>query len=201
MYAINRDLIVERLVGRGGYKVNTSMSPYHFAVDKNAEWYEYNPELAKKLLAEAGYPDGFELDLWQYASHQPLPNQAAMQILAKVGIKVNLKDYRGNSQQMGKLRRNGQITGIGNFNWGSYNIFDADAILYPFFDIESSNNYAGDKEVSDLLNKGRFSIDPQERVEIYAKAQKIIHDNVYWMPFFGLVRFYGKSTALEPDRK
>ena len=196
-HAINRDMIVERLVGRGGYKVNTPMSPYHFGVNKDATWYEYDPDKAKALLAEAGYPDGFEVDLWQYSAHQNLPNQAAMQMLAKVGIKVNLKDYRGNSQQMGKLRRGGQITGIGNFNWGSYNIFDADAILFSFFDVESSNNYSGDKELSDILTKARFSVDEDFRKEQYLKAQKIIHDNVYWMPTFGVVRFYGKHTDLD----
>lgn len=196
-HAIDRKTIVERLVGRGGYTVNTPMSPYHFGVDEDATWYEYDPDKAKALLAEAGYPDGFEIDLWQYSAHQNLPNQAAMQMLAKVGIKINLNDYRGNSQQMGKLRRAGQITGIGNFNWGSYNIFDADAILFPFFDIESSNNYSGDKELSDILVAARNSVDPEFRSEQYLKAQQIIHDNVYWMPFFGLVRFYGKHVDLD----
>ncbi|HKK30738.1 MAG TPA: ABC transporter substrate-binding protein [Alphaproteobacteria bacterium] len=196
-HAINKELIVERLVGRGGYRVNTPMSPYHFGVKEDAGWYEYDPEKAKQLLAEAGYPDGFEIDLWQYSDHQNLPNQAAMQMLAKVGIKVNLNDYRGNTQQMGKLRRAGQVTGIGNFNWGSYNIFDADAILVPFFDMESSNNYAGNEELSDILEKARFSVDPEFRMAQYAKAQDIIYEEVYWMPFFGLVRFYGKSVDLD----
>lgn len=196
-HAINRDLIVERLMGRGAYKVNTPMSPYHFGVLENAEWYEYDPEKAKALLAEAGYPDGVEIDLWQYSNHQSLPNQAAMQMLSQVGIKINLKDYIGNTQQMGRLRRGGQITGIGNFNWGSYNIFDADAILFPFFDLETSNNYSGDEELSKILNEARASVDPEFRKEQYAKAQKIIFENVYWMPTFGLVRFYGKNADLD----
>ena len=196
-HAINRDMIVERLVGRGGYKVNVPMSPYHFGVAESDGWYEYDPEKAKELLAAAGYPDGFEIDLWQYSAHQNLPNQAAMQMLAKVGIKVNLKSYIGNTQQMGRLRRGGQITGIGNFNWGSYNIFDADAILFPWFDMESSNNYSGDQELSDILTKARYSVDPEFRKEQYAKAQEIIKENAYWMPFFGLVRFYGKSVDLD----
>ena len=67
---------------------------------------------AAALLAEAGYPDGFEMDLWQYASHQKLFNQAAMQMLSKVGIKVKLHDYIGNSGQMTQLRRAGKLTGI-----------------------------------------------------------------------------------------
>ena len=196
-HAIDKRMIVDKLVKSEGYQVDTATSPYHFGYDKTVKWYDYDPEKAKKLLAEAGYENGFEIDLWQYVDHQNLPNQAAMQMLSKVGIKVNLKDYRGNSQQMGKLRRGGKITGIGNFNWGSYNIFDADAILYPFFDMESSNNYARDKELSDWLNTARNSVDPVLRVELYKKAQHRIIDQVYWMPFFGVRRFYGHHKDLD----
>jgi peptide/nickel transport system substrate-binding protein len=196
-HAINRDKIVTKLVREEGYPVNTPMSPHHFGYDKTIKWYKYDPKKAKALLAEAGYPKGFEIDLWQYADHQNLPNQAAMEMLKKVGIKVNLKDYRGNSQQMGKLRRGGKVTGIGNFNWGSYNIFDADAILFPFFDMESSNNYSGDKELSKWLNEARNSVDPEVRAAIYKKAQKRIVDQAYWMPTFGVKRFYGIHKDLD----
>jgi hypothetical protein len=41
-----------------------------------------------------------KIDLWHYSDKPHLPNQAAMQMLSKVGIRVNLKEYRGNSQQM-----------------------------------------------------------------------------------------------------
>jgi len=197
VHAIDREKIVKKLVKSEGYTVTTAMSPYHFGYDPSVKGYSYDPKKAKELLAEAGYPKGFSIDLYQYNDHQNLPNQAAMQMLAKVGIKVNLKNYIGNSQQMGKLRRGGKITGIGNFNWGSYNIFDADAILFPFFDIESSNNYAGDKELSKWLNDARNSVDPEFRAAIYKKAQKRVIDQVYWMPTFGLKRFYGVHKDLD----
>ena len=196
-HAIDRKKILDKLVQKEGYEVNGSTSPYHFGHDKSITGYAYDPEKAKALLAEAGYKDGFEMDLWQYASHQKLFNQAAMQMLSKVGIKVNLKDYIGNTQQMGKLRRSGKITGAGNFNWGSYNVFDADMILHPFFDLESSNNYAGDKELSEWLNTARSSMDAAARMELYKKAQQRIHDHMYMMPTFGVRRFYGKHKDLE----
>jgi peptide/nickel transport system substrate-binding protein len=196
-HAIDRKKIVQRLVQMEGYEVNAPTSPYHFGHDDTIKGYEYDPEKAKALLKEAGYADGFEIDLWQYGDHQKLFNQASMQMLSKVGIKVNLKDYIGNIQQMGKLRRAGKITGIGNFNWGSYNVFDADMILHPFFDLEASNNYAGDKELSEWLNTARTSTDAAQRMELYKKAQQRIHEQVYWMPTFGVRRFYGKHKDLD----
>ena len=196
-HAINRKKIVEKLVRTEGYWIDAPMSAYHFGFDKELKGYESDPEKAKALLKEAGYPDGFEIDLWQYSDHQNLPNQAAMEMLNKVGIKVNLKSYIGNSQQMAKLRRSGKVTGIGNYHWGSYNIFDADAILFPFFDVTSSSNYAGDEELSKWLTEARNSVDPELRKAIYKKAQKRIIEQAYWMPTFGVKRFYGIHKALD----
>ncbi len=196
-HAIDRKKILQRVIQKEGYEVNGSTSPFHFGHDDTIAGYPYDPAKAKALLAEAGHKDGIEIDLWQYASHQKLFNQAAMQMLSKVGIKVNLKDYIGNTQQMGKLRRAGKITGIGNFNWGSYNVFDSDMILHPFFDIAASNNYAGDKELSGWVNEARRSTDTARRADLYKKAQQRIHDQVYWMPTFGVRRFYGKHKDLD----
>ena len=196
-HAIDRKKILDKLIQREGYEVNASTSPYHFGHNEAIKGHEYDPKKAKALLAEAGYKDGFEMDLWQYASHQKLFNQAAMQMLSKVGIKVNLKDYVGNSQQMAKLRRAGKLTGIANLNWGSYNVFDADMILHPFFDIEASNNYAGDKELSDWVNEARTSMDQDRRKDLYMMAQQRIHEEGYWMPTFGVRRFYGKHKDLD----
>jgi peptide/nickel transport system substrate-binding protein len=196
-HAIDRKKIVTKLVQQEGYEVNGSTSPYHYGHDASIKGYEYDPKKAKALLVEAGYKDGMKINLWQYASHQKLFNQAAMQMLSKVGITLNLKDYIGNSQQMGKLRRKGKLTGISNLNWGSYNVFDSDMILHPFFDLGSQNNYAGDKELSGWLNNARSSTDPALRKDLYKKAQQRIHNQAYWMPTFGVRRFYGKHKDLD----
>jgi peptide/nickel transport system substrate-binding protein len=196
-HAIDKRMIVDNLVKDGGYPVDTAMSPYHFGYAPSVKGYEYDPDKAKALLKEAGYGDGVGIDVWQYADEQNLPNQAAMQMLAKVGIKVNLKDYRGNSQQMAKLRRAGKITGIGNFTWGSYNIFDADAIMYIWFHESSSNTYTGDPELSQWLEDARNSVDPEYRKKLYRKAQKRVIEQVYWLPMFGIKRFYGIHKDLD----
>ncbi len=196
-HAIDREKIVSKLIQQEAYPVNAPTSPYHFGHDSSIQGYAYDPAKAKALLAEAGFGDGFEMDLWQYATHQKLFNQAAMQMLSKVGVKVKLHDYIGNSGQMTQLRRAGKLTGIANLNWGSYNVFDADMILHPFFDIEASNNYAGDEELSTWVNEARTSMDSARRAELYQKAQRRIHEQVYWMPTFGVRRFYGKHKDLE----
>ena len=68
---------------------------------------------------------------------------------------------------------------------------------YPFFDKESSNNYTGDEELSKWLNEARNSVDPEIRKALYKKAQKRIIEQVYWIPNFGVKRFYGVHKDLD----
>lgn len=197
-HAINKETIVKDLLGGKVYEVNVPTSRYQFGYcGEEVEWYEYDPERARELLAEAGYPNGFELDLWEYADEQHLPNQAAMQMLSDVGIEVNLHDYRGNTGQMTRLRRAGDITGVGNFTWGSYNVFDADAIMYAWFHSESSNNYYGDEELSQWLQEARDTVDRERRQELYCRAQERVVNQVYWIPLFGVTRQYGHHVDLD----
>lgn len=198
IHAVDREAIIKNIIQGHASELHGPLNPLHWGYDpavKDLD-YAYNPEKAKALLKEAGYEKGFEIDLWQYAGYQDQPNQASMAYLEQVGIKVNLKDYRGNVGQMVKLRNAGKITGIGNFAWGSYNIFDADAILASWFLLKEGKNYAMDQELNDWCQAARSSVDPEERSALYNKAQKKIIDEAYWMPFFIVHQIYGRNKDL-----
>jgi len=195
--AIDRKAIVEHIMqGLAGH-LDSPMNPLQFGYDPTIkETCGYNPEKAKALLEEAGYGDGITLDLWQYYGYQNYPNQAAMGFLEEVGIKVNLKDFRGNVSQVIKLRNAGKVTDIGNFVWGSYNIFDSDAILPAWFLRDSPMCYTDDPELHEWLTAARQSIDPEERKQLYSRAQKKIMEEVYWMPFYVVHQIYGVKENL-----
>ena len=90
--AINRQAIVDRIMGgppRGGRASALSALRHHegFPIEK------YDPEAAKKLLAEAGYPNGFEVTLGtpndRYINDEKIA-QAVAQMLTRIGIKTNV---------------------------------------------------------------------------------------------------------------
>jgi peptide/nickel transport system substrate-binding protein len=159
--------------------------------------YPYNPEKAKALLKEAGYEKGFPIDLWYYSATQRQPNQAAMGYLDAVGIKVSVKEYVGNTGQYLKFRDTRKVTGIGNENWGSYNIYDADAILAAYFMTQERKCYNQDQELNDWLQEARDSVDPAKRKALYSKAQIKIMKEAYWMPFFVVHQIYGRNKNLQ----
>ena len=190
-HAIDREKIIKTVISGRAELLNTPVLPVQFGFDPSIKGYEYNPKKAKALLKEAGYQNGVTLNLWQYMDFQDQPNQAAMGYLEAVGIKIKLHDYRGNIGQLITLRNSGKVTDIGNFGWGSFGIFDADAVLPYFFMLDAPMCYNRDSMVDALLREARVSVDQSKRKELYEKAQKRIFDQAYCMPFFISHQIYG----------
>src|SRR5215475_11208671 len=92
-HAIDTDLIIKRLVKDKAYRAVSWLPLSSPAFDKAVKPYAYDPAKAKKLLAEAGYPDGFEFELTTSQNESwGLPIvEAILPYLAKVGIKVKPK--------------------------------------------------------------------------------------------------------------
>jgi len=89
--AINKDRIVQIINGRG-VPANQVLPPAMPGYDPDYQGYAYDPAGAKKLLAEAGFPDGFQTEL--YATNtdpQPRIAQAIQQDLAAIGVKADIK--------------------------------------------------------------------------------------------------------------
>jgi peptide/nickel transport system substrate-binding protein len=199
IHAIDRKAIIQQVMGGHAGELYGPCSPLQWGYESEVKKldYAYNPDKAKALLKQAGHEKGFSIDLWYYEGIQKQPNQAAMGYLEQVGIKVNMKDYAGNIGQLIKLRNTRKVTGIGNFTWGSYNIFDADAALPAWFLTKEGMCYNLDQEVNDWLQEARDSVDPAKRKALYSKAQKKIMEEAYWMPFFSVHQIYGRNKNLQ----
>ena len=95
-HAINKTEIVEQLYQGLGIPAKNPIPPSLWSYDNSIEDYEYNPELAKQLLAEAGYPDGFETTLWALPVPRPyIPDGMALAVaiqseLRNIGINAKI---------------------------------------------------------------------------------------------------------------
>jgi len=184
-HAIDRETIIKTVLDGRVDLLNIPMNPKQFGADLSIQGWKYDPKLAKDTLEAAGYGQGFTVECSVYDGTFLSVCEAAAGYLQKVGINLKIKSYVGNVGQMVKIHKAGKLEGIYAGSFGSYNVFDADAILPWHFNSEVSQTaYVKDTELAGWLTEARSILDPARRIELYAKAQKRIVEKAYWLPWY-----------------
>lgn len=190
-HAINREAIATHLVGPASAVIPSACHPDQWGCAQDVPKWEYNPELAKKQLTEAGYPNGFEVDFYGY--RQPEFTESVIGDLAKIGVKINLKwpQYRALRDMVWENK-----TPINQMTWGSNSIPDASASTSHFFN-GGRDDFAKDPDVMKWLASGDSETDPVKRKEYYKKALSKISGELYWLPMFTYAKYYAFSNELD----
>lgn len=192
-HAINKADLVEYLVGGDARVLDTPCFPAQFGCDVEAAVkYDYDPEKAKALLAEAGYPDGFETQVIGARNAQWVA--AVQEDLKKVGIDADATVMQGAT--LVDLYGQGEVP-IGYWDWGSYSIMDAAAVLPAFFGGVSSSDRVGDQEVADLIAEAGSEIDTEKRKELYSQAIHLITERALSVPIHSFVTPYAYKSDLD----
>lgn len=184
-HAINREAIVKYLVKGTAQVIHAACHPIQFGCTSDVQKYEYSLEKARKLLAEAGYPDGFEMEFW--ASRERPVMEAIADQLGKVGIKTSLRYVKGSA--LGKARRAGELSFFFS-TWGSYSIPDAGAIGPDHWAQGSNRNLSGDAEVARHMLGAVSTYDEKERLAEFDNAFKKISEQAYWAPLYKFTMNY-----------
>jgi len=189
-HAINREAIATELVGPASVVIHSACHPDQFGCTEDVTQYEYDPQKAKALLAEAGYPDGFEFDFYGYRQREF--SEAVIGDLAAVGIRANLNwmQYRALLAEVHAGK-----TPINHMTWGSGSIPDVAAITSHFFK-GGPDDPANDPLTAAAIERGDTSVDPAEREVAYAEALGIISEELYWLPMFTYTKYYAFSNDL-----
>jgi peptide/nickel transport system substrate-binding protein len=190
--AIDRQAIARQLVQGGARVPNTPCYPEQFGCDAAAAIdYPYDPGRAKALLAQAGYPNGFDTEIVSYVL--PQYNGAIQNYLAAVGIRAKMTVLQVASAVSRSMEGKDPID-LGNF--GSYSINDVSAIM-PYFFNGGANDYVRDPALSKLVEQGGNSIDPAARRAFYSQAIHLVSEQAYWLPLHTYVTTYGFSRQLD----
>ncbi len=191
-HAIDLKQIADKLVQGGSRVPEAPCFPTQFGCDAAvAVKYAYDPARAKALLAEAGFANGFEIDLVTYVL--PSYSTAVQNYLAAVGIKARILQLQASAAIQRSLEgKNPLYMG----SWGSYSINDVSASL-PFFFTGGGDDYARDPEVKQLVEAGGATTDVDERKKNYSAAIRRITEQAYWIPMHTYVTTYGISRQLD----
>lgn len=189
--AIDRDTMVKQIVGTGSRVLNTICFPSQVGcTDEGAEKYSYDPAKAKTLLAEAGFPNGFAVDIVAYRDRQQ--TEAIINYLAAVGIKANLRFVQYAAQR--ELIKGNKV-GLTHQTWGSSSVNDVSAGTPVWYGCIGEDINL-DKEVCDLLRTGDNSVDPAARKAAYTSALGLIAKHAYGVPLYSLPTYYVASSDL-----
>ena len=175
-HAIDREAIATNLVGGSASVVHAPCYPSQLGCDAEVVRYDHDVAKAKALMAEAGYADGFSIDILGYRNRQVA--EAIINDLRTIGIRANLRWLQ--YPAVVERRRANQAPMIVD-DWGSSSINDVAAILPVFFNT-GADDYAMDKAVAEAIAKGGSVNDVGERKAAYAEALQRITDQAYFVP-------------------
>lgn len=190
-HAVDRETMAKRLMQGASRPLDAPCYPSQFGCDVEAAVsYKYDPAQAKKLLAEAGYPNGFETEIVSYLL--PEWTGAVQNYLQAVGIHAKVSQLQVASAIQRELAGKSPLF-MGS--WGSYSINDVSAIL-PYFFGGGPVDYARDPEVERLVKEGGSVTDPAQRQKDYGEAIHRITEEAYWLPLFTYVTYYAFDSNL-----
>ena len=186
-HAVDRQILLDKLYYGTGSIAKGILAPGLAGYNPDLSGIPYDKEKAKALLVEAGYPDGFEMEISQTVdSPNTLKmNEAFQAMLAEIGIKAEILQM-DDAAWFG-TRREGKLP-MYQTSW-SADFNDPDNFLYTFFEknnskVRSFNYY--NTYIQESLDKARAMIDPDERYALYQELEKIAYEDAAWIPLFHL---------------
>ena len=194
-YAIDKQRINE-IVMDGKAQLSNGPTPEGlWWKDPAIQGYDHDPAKAKAMLAEAGYPDGFEyvLSTPQVGVFQQI-NQLVQEQLAEVGINVTLDPVARSEWYSRVVNR---ATNLTPTRWTQRP--DPDGLLYILFHKNGYANTTGydSPQVNELLEKARETYDQDVRKGIYSEVQKILAKEIPMMPLFFSVEYAALQNSVK----
>jgi peptide/nickel transport system substrate-binding protein len=195
--AVDVDEIIKTVLEGQAIRTATPLTAKHFGFDKSLAPAKAQPDQVRKLLTDAGFPNGIELTLnspdGRYLKDKEVSEAVAGQ-LSKNGIRtrvltaewttyLNQKVYIHKANPM-------YLIGWGNTTW------DADGTLFPLW--RSGNQLSNhlNSDFDGMIDEAQTAVDPKRRVELYGKALRLMLDDGAVLPLYQQMDLYGVNKRV-----
>jgi peptide/nickel transport system substrate-binding protein len=198
-YAVDVDSIIKTVLGGYGQRLATIFRSDFPGYDASAQPYAYDPNHAKQLLADAGYSNGFSVDMQSSAGIivKGLEiSQAIVSQLGQVGVQVNLQPLDLNAYRAIVIggQNQGKTAGLFLWNWGA-NPGDADSPLSGTIASDGVSSYYNDPTLNQQIVQARQSDDATAR-SIYQEIQTELKDKAPFIFLYQAADLYGVNTRI-----
>jgi peptide/nickel transport system substrate-binding protein len=189
-HAINRQLLVDALLGGYGRPVSILLTPANFGYVEGLKGYPFDPARARQLLKEAG-AEGAEISFYTSPAYDQRLVQAIQQMLQEVGLKVAISQT---DQPTFLKRRQGKPEEAGSISLGRWSCAcqDADGVIFPLFQSQSLWAKYANPAFDDAVTRARQTLKEEERLKHYREAFAILEQDV---PGIGLYQDFAIYAA------
>src|SRR5437762_2774794 len=205
-YSVDAPAIIKNIFDGIGYAINGPVGANVLGADPKLKRYPYDPKKAKELLAQAGYPNGCDIQLYYSAGRYPKDTEVCQVVAAQMvkgGFRVELI-----SQEWAMSWETSGVNGgkLPFYYIGRGSLTDADTLYDQYFRTGTTkrSNYSN-PELDKLIEEQQKTPDFKKRTAILQQAGKIIMDEAPFVPLYNLADIYGVtknvSWKVRPDEK
>jgi len=195
-YGINMDSIVKNLLDGLAIRLPSALFSDSPGFDPKMAPYPYDPNKAKQLLSDAGYPNGFEVEFdlpvgLQSTQKFDQVGQAMQQDLAKIGVKANIKVIDPG-------------TAFDQYRAGKYQLFlypwasnhEAGVYIQTLLESDTRGYYYKNPQADTLIRQYMSTIDATQRANVGKQMNQFFFDDCPWVYMYQEPDIYGYGSAI-----
>lgn len=194
-YAVDKEALIDGLMGGATDPLQSMVNPPQN--NPALEPYPYDPEKAKALLAEAGYPDGFKMKLLAsaglYGNDKDVA-QAVAQYFGDIGVETEVEIIE-NGKFVDDILYGYKVEDANYMGWGTYIVLGPQLATITCDHLDNDIKFCN-PEYDALVNQAIPETDLEKRKELSYQAQQIIWDDAPWVYLFRLPFFMGISSEV-----
>ena len=199
--SLHRSMLLSAVYGGRGSVENGIFPHGLYGFNPDLPAIPYDPEEAKALLAEAGYPDGFDLTV----SVNPSSTRWEMSVLrlaasmwAKIGVRTTIEVI--SESEFMRMRKSGSLACYTAQWMADFN--DPDNFIYTFFGNRENSVFRSlcypKEDVMERVRLARSIADPEERLSEYRELERVVvQEDAAWIPLYSRLRYYVTSEGLK----
>ncbi|MFP4589439.1 MAG: ABC transporter substrate-binding protein, partial [Candidatus Acetothermia bacterium] len=201
-YAIDYEALIDEVQYGYASKANSPLPPGVIGHSEHTRGYEYNPEMAEKLLDEAGYPDGFEFTLWiADEGWYPRLAESLAGFWEEIGVETNIDSYESGVyfDLLGEPFEENEVQMTIN-NWAQTDpYYMIEPLLHSRNWPDEGLNWAfyHNPLMEELIEEGARVAEPEQRTPYYRNAAQIIMSDAPWIIPYVIQNVVGYKEGLE----